>query len=369
MPPSPTADLVGLTGRLVAIESINPGLGATGSGEAAITAFVADWLRDAGLETRVVESVAGRPSVIGIARGTGGGRSLLLNAHTDTVGVDGMESPFALAERDGRLYGRGAGDMKGSLAAIMLVAATVARERLRGDVIVTAVADEEFTSIGTEDVLREVTADGAIVVEPTEEVVAVAHRGFVAFDIETVGRAAHGSRADLGIDAIAAMGPVLTGITVLDGELRASPPHPVLGTGSIHASVIEGGQEYSTYPARCRLQGERRTLPGETVAAVRTELEALAAPAGASVTIPASREPFETDASQPIARAVLEASGAPLGGVPFWADSALIAAAGIPTVLFGPRVGALHAEDEWVDLASLRHCHDVYLAVARSFCR
>jgi acetylornithine deacetylase len=272
----------------------------------------------------------------------------------DTVGVAGMESPFTPVVRGGRLHGRGAGDMKGSLAALMLVGAAAAREGLRGDVVVTAVADEEVGSVGTEDVVRRLTADAAIVSEPTEEVVAIAHKGFVAFEIETEGNAAHGSRPDLGVDAIAAMGPVLCGIAALDARLRSGSGHPLLGTGSLHASVIEGGQEYSSYPARCLLLGERRTIPGETVDDVRAELEAICAGKGASARLPFHRSPFETEADADV--------------VAFWADSALLADAGIPTVVFGPIVGGIHGLDEWVDLASLQRCHDAYLGVAREIC-
>ena len=361
--------LAELTAQLVAIDSTNPDLVADGAGETEIAAFVADWLREAGLEVEVHEPVPGRPSVIGVARGTGGGASVLLNAHMDTVGVAGMEAPFAPVVKDGRLHGRGAGDMKGSLAAIMLVGAAAARAGLRGDVIVTAVADEEVGSIGTEDVVRRVTADAAIVSEPTEEVVAIAHKGFVAFEVETVGVAAHGSRPDLGVDAIAAMGPVLTGIAALEARLQSGTGHPLLGTGSVHASVIEGGQEYSSYPARCRLQGERRIVPGETVETTRTELEELTAGTGAIVSVPFHRSPFESSADADIVRALhRHLAHEEVGGVAFWADSALIADAGIPTVVFGPRVGGIHGVDEWVDLASLDRCYQAYVAVARELC-
>jgi acetylornithine deacetylase len=361
--------LAELTAQLVAIDSTNPDLVANGAGETEIARFVAAWLRDAGLEVETYESVPGRPSVVGVARGTGGGASLLLNAHLDTVGVAGMEAPFDPVVKDGRLHGRGAGDMKGSLAAIMLVGAVAARERLRGDVIVTAVADEEVGSIGTEELVRQVTADAAIVSEPTEEVVAIAHKGFVAFEVETAGVAAHGSRPDIGVDAIAAMGPVLTGIAELDTRLRSGPAHPLLGTGSVHASVIEGGQEYSSYPAACRLQGERRIVPGETVETTRAELEQLTAGTGATVTVPFHRMPFESAAEADVVRALHRHLGhEQVGGVAFWADSALIADAGIPTVVFGPVVGGIHGVDEWIDLASLERCYEAYLAVARELC-
>jgi len=361
--------LAELTAQLVAIDSTNPDLVANGAGESEIAVFVARWLREAGLEVEVHEPVPGRPSVIGIARGTGGGASLLLNAHMDTVGVAGMEAPFEPVVKDGRLHGRGAGDMKGSLAAIMLVGAAAARERLRGDVVVTAVADEEVGSIGTEDVVPRVTAHAAIVSEPTEEVVAIAHKGFVAFEVETEGIAAHGSRPDIGVDAIAAMGPVLTGIAALDARLRSGPGHPLLGTGSVHASVIEGGQEYSSYPAACRLQGERRIVPGETVETTRAELDELTAGTGATARIPFHRMPFESSADADVVRALHRHFGhEEVGGVAFWADSALLADAGIPTVVFGPEVGGIHGVDEWVDLASLQRCCDAYLAVARELC-
>lgn len=366
---SAEATLAELTAALVRIDSSNPDLVADGAGEAEVAAFVAEWLRGAGLEVTVEDAAPGRPNVVGVARGTGGGRSLLLNAHTDTVGITGMAAPFDPVVNEGRLHGRGSGDMKGPLAAIMLVGAAAVREELRGDVIVAAVADEEVGSLGTEALVRAWRADAAIVAEPTEEVVAVAHKGFVAFEIETEGVAAHGSRPDLGVDAIAAMGSVLTGISELDARLRAGERHPLLGTGSLHTGLIEGGQEYSSYPARCLLQGERRTIPGETVDQVRAEIEALARPAGAVVRLPFEREPFEADLASPIVRALLaHLERDEVGGVAFWADSALLEAAGIPTVVFGPVVGGIHGADEWVDLASLERCHDAYLAVARELC-
>jgi acetylornithine deacetylase len=255
--------------------------------------------------------------------------------------------------------------MKGAVAATLVAVAEV--EGLRGDVVVTAVADEELGSIGTEAVLRRVHADAAIVVEPTELQLAVAHRGFVAFEIETEGVAAHGSRSDLGVDAIAKIGPVLVGLAQLHDELSACAPHELVGTPSIHASLIEGGQELSSYPARCMLTGERRTIPGETVEAVERELRAIAG--DAAVRIGPSREPFETDRDHPFVELVgLTAGTTEHVGALFWTDAALIAAAGIPTVLFGPAGAGAHAEVEWVDLASLERVREVVAAVARAWC-
>ena len=240
--------LVELASELVRIDSINPDLEPGAAGEGEIARFVAEWLRAAGLDVTIEDASPGRPNVIGVARGSGGGRSLMLNAHMDTVGVTGMEAPFEPFVRDGCLHGRGAGDMKGSLAAIMQVGAAAVRLGLRGDVIVTAVADEEVASIGTEAVVARWRADAAIVSEPTEEVVVIAHKGFVSFEIQTDGVAAHGSRPDLGVDAIAAMGPILSGIRTLDTTLQAGERHPLLGTGSLHASVIEGGRSTRATP-------------------------------------------------------------------------------------------------------------------------
>ena len=375
------SDLVELASQLVAIESVNPDVVAGGSGELELARFVAGWCERAGLETTLTELRPGRSNVVAVARGSGGGRSLLLNAHMDTVGVSGMTDPFTPRLENGRLFGRGAQDMKGSLAACMLATAEARRRGLRGDVVLTAVADEEFASIGTEAVAASIRADAAIVTEPTELRVAVAHRGFVHLEVEVHGRAAHGSRPDLGIDAIAKAGRVLVGIEELDRRLRAGLPHPSLGTGSVHASLIEGGQEFSSYPARCLIQAERRTVPGESRGLAEQELREIVARAGegdpdfsADVRAPISREPFEIAEDAELVGVVRRHATSVLGkgpdvvGVPFWADSALLAEAGIPTVLFGPTGEGLHSEVEWVDVSSLEHCREIYLRVALEAC-
>jgi acetylornithine deacetylase len=361
--------LVELTRQLVAVESINPGLDPAGSGEAELARVVADWCEAAGLDVEVEEAAPGRPNVIVTARGSGGGRTLMLNAHMDTVGVAGMDDPFGGRLEGDRLHGRGAVDMKGSLAACMLACERAAALRLRGDVVLTAVADEELASVGSEAIAATRRADAAIVTEPTDERLALAHRGFAGFRIEVEGRAAHGSRRDLGVDAIARMGPVLTRLAELDGRLAGGPGHPLLATGSAHASVIEGGQEFSTYPASCTLDGERRTIPGETREQVEAEVRALLGDVPGTYEITIVREPFEIDAGAEIAALVSRHAGGPeVVGAPFWADSALLQAAGIPTVLYGPRGEGLHSESEWVDVPSLERCLEVYVAVAAELC-
>ena len=364
-----------LVAALVAIDSVNPDLVPGGAGEAEIADFVAAWLRDAGLDVELEEAAPGRPSVVALARGRGGGASLMLNAHMDTVGVDGMERPFEPVMRDGRLYGRGAYDMKGSLAACMLAARRLATEELAGDVIVTAVADEEYASIGVQAVLAAHSADAAIVTEPTGLRVCVAHKGFVWAEIETEGRAAHGSRPAEGIDAITRMAPVLGRLAELQEALDAAPGHERVGPGSVHASLIEGGQELSSYPARCRLALERRTAPGESADDFARECEALVAGIhGAEVRMGLVRPPFAVDPEAEVVKAVTRAAETVTGrpaavyGETYWMDAALTQAAGIPTVVFGPGGAGAHAVDEWVDLPSVDACSDALVAAAHELC-
>jgi acetylornithine deacetylase len=364
-----SSSLISLTADLVRIDSVNPDLVPDGAGEEEIARFVAGWLEGAGLEVETEEVAPGRFNVVGTARGSGDGRSLLLNAHMDTVGVAGMETPFEPRSEDGRLYGRGAYDMKASLAAIMLSGAEAVNAGLRGDVIVTAVCDEEVGSIGSEAVAGRYEADAAIVSEPTEEGLAVAHRGFAWFEVETAGTAAHGSRPDLGEDAIVRMGHVLVRLDALDATLRERPPHRFLGWGSAHASLVEGGTELSTYPSRCILRGERRTLPGEPQVEVEREVRQLLADLEGSARVTFFREPFEVEEDEEIVSLVSRHAGDPeVIGVPYWADSALFAAAGIPTVVFGPKGEGAHAAVEWVDVASAQRCAEIYTAVAAEFC-
>jgi acetylornithine deacetylase len=364
-----SSSLTELASELVRIDSVNPELVPGGAGEGEIARFVASWLDEAGLETETEEVAPGRFNVVGVARGKGGGRSLLLNAHMDTVGVAAMENPFEPRVEDGRLYGRGAYDMKASLAAIMIAGAEAANAGLRGDVLVTAVCDEEVASIGTAAVATRYRADAAIVSEPTEERLAVAHKGFAWLELETHGRAAHGSRPDLGEDAIARMGRVLRRLEELEETLRRRPPHRLLGAGSIHASTIEGGIELSTYPDRCTLRAERRTLPGETEEDIAREAREMLGDLEGEAGVTFFREPFEVSEQEEIVRLVSATAGGPeVVGVPFWADSALLAGAGIPTVVYGPSGEGAHAAVEWVDIESAERCATVYAAVATKFC-
>ena len=343
--------------------------------------FVKGWLDERGILAEVHDAAPNRPSVIARVPGTGGGRSLLLNAHLDTVGVDGMSDPFNPRIEDGRMYGRGTYDMKAGLAACMLALSDIRPGELAGDVLLAAVADEEHASLGVQDVLQRIRVDAAIVTEPTSLQVCIAHKGFSWHEIITSGRAAHGSQPQFGVDAIAHMGRVLCRLEALQAELGQRTPDRFLGQGSLHASLISGGQELSSYPATCTLQLERRTLPAEDIASVEQEIEGLLSALAAEdpqfqarqrTTL--SRPPFCVSENEAIVLTLLREASVVLGATPatigasFWMDAAFLAVAGIPTVAFGPHGASAHAIDEWVDLHSLDQCRETLVRTIRSFC-
>ncbi|SEG97942.1 acetylornithine deacetylase [Nonomuraea solani] len=376
-------DPLPLLERLIAIDSVNPDLSPGGAGESAVAGFCADWSRERGFEVHLLERRPGRPSLVAVARGSGGGPSLMLNGHLDTVAYGTYDGdPLAARVEDGRIHGRGAFDMKSGIAAMMAAAARATADGpLRGDVILALVADEEHASFGTEEVLEKFTADAAIVTEPSHLEVTLAHKGFAWFEVEILGRAAHGSRPDLGVDAIAKAGHFLVAIEELGRRLAASEGHRLLGPGTVHASLIEGGEGASTYPARCRITLERRTVPGESAATVRAELAGILDGLAASVPDFAyrlhdglNREPFEADPDAAIARVLLgqveRALGRPpvIRAEPFWTDCALLDRAGIPCLLFGVDGGGAHADTEWADIASVRQVTDVLAATITEFC-
>jgi len=375
--------LIGQLTDLVSINSVNPELVPEGAGEADIAVYVANTMDEMGLEVEVWEPEPGRPNVVGVLPGTGDGRSLMLNAHTDTVGVEGMNAPFNPRITNGQMYGRGTQDMKGSLAAQLAAvrALQTANVERAGDVIVAAVIDEEHKSRGTEAVVNRYDPDGAIVTEPTDLELVLSHKGFVWIDVETRGRAAHGSRPDEGIDANMHMGRVLARLDKLEQSLRTQDGHPIVGAPSLHAAQIEGGTSSSVYAARCRLRVERRTVPGETasqaVEEVQTLLDALAAEDSqfdASCQHAFSRRPFEAAPGASIAEAVRATGDDVLGQPPpdagqtFWTDAALLQAAGTETVVLGPVGGGLHTTEEWVDLDSVVHLANILARTAQQYC-
>jgi acetylornithine deacetylase len=369
---------------LIGINSINPQLVPEGHGEAEIAAYIVEALRRLNLEVITHEPQAGRVSVIGRLQGKTGGRSLMLNGHLDTVGVAGMPAPFSAAIRSGKIYGRGAYDMKGSIAACMtaIKALGAAKAAFNGEVLLAAVADEEYFSLGTADLMSRYKVDGAIVTEATEMNLCRAHKGFVWLEVETFGRAAHGSRFDEGVDANMMMGRFLAELEKLEKELRARPPHRLVGPPSLHAALITGGSGLSTYAASCKLKIERRTIPGETKAQVVGEFKKIierltAADSSFKATVNAfcTRDPFEIAANAEIVRVVEKAATHVRGvsprhiGQTFWMDSALLAAAGIETVVIGPVGAGAHADEEWVDLQSLVDLAQILAEAALDYCK
>jgi acetylornithine deacetylase len=353
------------------------------AGENAIAHFMADWLRSANLAVHLDEVQPNRPNVIAIAKGSGGGKTLLLNGHIDTVGIAGMAHPHIPRIEANKLYGRGAYDMKCGVAACMLAIAEAKKLNLHGDVIFTGVMDEEYAGAGTIDVAKKYKAHAAIVAEPTEMQLVVAHKGFAWFEVETHGVAAHGSRPDLGVDAITKMGQVLVALDDLNTQLlNQSTKHLLLNTGSLHASLITGGQELSSYPDRCVLQIERRTLPGETPDIAETQIRNILQQLAAqdpqfkyALRRGVHRAPMETSETNPIASLIKQHAQAVAQhptrviGAPYWTDAASLSEAGIPAVLFGPSGAGAHAAEEWVDLDTVHQCAEIYLNVIKEFCQ
>jgi len=375
-------DPVVLAAHLISIDSTNPDLDRDGAGETEIAAWCAKWLAARGFEVHRLEERPGRPSIVGIKRGTGGGSSLMLNAHLDTVGVDGYTGdPFAGERHSGRLYGRGAFDTKSGLAAVLVAAQRATLTPLAGDLLVTLVADEEFGSLGTEEVLRRFTADAAIVVEPSELSLTVCHRGFAWFELTLSGRAAHGSMPDQGVDAIRHASLVMRALDELRTGLEQKPPHPLLGHGTVRVAMISGGTDAATVAAGATLTIERRTLPGETPEQVEAELRHLLDHLAADtsdfdyqLTRLVARGAFEADPDWPIVRVLDEQAERVLGravvqrGEPFWTDAGLVLEAGIPCLLFGVDGGGAHAPVEWATETSIHQVAETLEGAIIAFC-
>jgi acetylornithine deacetylase len=368
---------------LIAIDSVNPSLVPGAAGEAAIARALVEELRSIGLTTDVQHAAHDRPNVVGTLEGRSPGRSVMFCGHVDTVGVAGMTRPFDPAERNGRIYGRGSQDMKGGVAAMIGAARVIAESGGldHGRLIIACVVDEEHASIGADALVTKWRADAGVVTEPTDLQVAVAHKGFEWVEIETEGRAAHGSRPGDGRDAILRMGRVLAELEALDRALQAGRAHHLVGAASLHASLIEGGRELSSYPDRCTLQLERRTIPGEPQGVAAGEvgdlldrLRARDPEFRATSRTMFARAPYELAPDHPLAT-TLQRHGRARGatsdliGMSFWTDAAVLGAAGIPSVLFGPTGGGLHGLEEWVDAQSVLTCREALVGLARDWCQ
>lgn len=364
--------LISLLSRLIRINSVNSTL-SDGPGEAELAGFILDCLQQLNLEAEIQFISPGRANVIARIPGSSQKRSLLLNSHLDTVGVEGMPDPFTLQRADDKLYGRGAYDMKGSIAVMLLLAEFFIRHAPTRDIFLTFVADEEDKSAGMEHLVDEWLPSvapqpiGAIFLEPTEEAIGVGHKGFTWYELEVSGKAAHGSRPEEGIDAILPLRSALDELDKIQQDLKARDPDPLLGYASVHSSIIAGGTELSVIPSQACLSWERRTLPGESQADLNREMQRILQ---AVMNHPGEhkanarelfvRQPHRVPDDAWILGHLQKAlPGAPMVGLSFWADSALAAQAGIPAVLFGPAGHGAHAVDEWVSLKSLVRIYEV----------
>jgi acetylornithine deacetylase len=364
---------------LVAIDSVNPSLVPGGAGEGAVAQRIAAELRASGIDVQVAEAAPGRPNVLGVIDMGRPGPALMLCGHSDTVGVEGMTAPFDPVVRDGKLFGRGAQDMKGGVASILGAARRLAESPrgLRGRVIVAIVADEEHASIGADAVVKDWKADAAVVAEPTDLAIGVGHKGFEWVEVETRGVAAHGSRPDDGVDAILMMGRVLGELEALERRFIAGPRHPLLGRPSLHASLIGGGRELSTYPDRCTLSVERRTVSGERPQSLLREVEAILERLGADdprlraeARAVFDRPPYLTPEGHPLPGLLRESLGreATMSALSFWTDAAILGAAGMASVVFGPGGAGLHGLEEYVHIDEVLTCREALVALARTYC-
>lgn len=379
----PHKRLLSLLQKMISIPSINPDLSAAGTGEGELADFLAHFMDEQGFEVHVQEIREGRKNAVGIWKGSGGGKSLMLNGHIDTVGIDGMQiDPFDPVLKEGKLYGRGAMDMKSGVAA-QIMAAIALKEagfQPKGDIILACVADEEYESIGTQKLLERFRAEAGIVTEPTDLEMVLAHKGFVWSEVQVQGFAAHGSRPEVGIDAILDMGKVISGLRNLEEGILPKRLHPLLGRASLHGSQIKGGTEMSIYPASCQLNVERRTLPGETLESVQKELDQLLEaikekdPAfSGQAKAYLERPPLEVSEKEEIVQLFRHRYQSILGqnpeprGIGFWTDAAFLAQAGIPTLIFGPKGKGLHGAVEYVEWDSVVQTTEVLAALIEAY--
>jgi len=367
--------LITLLGELVSIDSVNPSLSPTHRGEWELGDFLVDRLRSLGFDTKRQEVEEGRFNVIGRS---GRGKTLLIVAHMDTVGVDSMTiPPFKPSVIGDRLYGRGSADTKGGMAAALMAIETVLLEDdLRGELVFAATVDEEYEAKGAEALMREIDAEGALVMEPVGLRPVIAHKGFAWQEFQVFGRAAHGSDPAKGIDAIMRTGRLLEKLKALDRSLMRRS-HPLLGSPSLHASQIEGGEGWSVYPSICGLRVERRTLPAETREMVDAEFNQIVDELQEEGIVSRTemrffREGTEVDEGEEIVRSLMRAMVAEgmdcsLAGMGAWPEAGILNRSGIPSVVFGPSGCRGHEADEYVDIDSVRRCARVLRLAIRDF--
>jgi acetylornithine deacetylase/succinyl-diaminopimelate desuccinylase-like protein len=363
---------------LIALPSVNPAFLPAGdprSGEQRVAEFLSVQAAQAGLDLEFQKVLPGRSNIF--ARLCPSGkirRRILLAPHLDTVGAD--DAQFRPVKRNGRLFGRGACDTKGSVAAMLSALMEVARSKppLTGtEIIFAGLVDEESAQAGSRALAASgLKADLAIVGEPTSLQVVTAHKGNLWLRLEARGRSAHGARPELGRNAVHAMARIVDALETDYAAALRRKRHPLLGRATINVGTIHGGKQPNIVPDQCVITIDRRTLPGETDAGARRELAAFLRRRGFTVTIDAERTapcfPLETNYKLPVVRQFLKSVGQrrPVG-VHFFCDAAVLAEGGIPSVVFGPGdIAQAHTADEWISLTSLERAKEMLAAFFRS---
>ncbi len=363
--------------ELVALPSVNPAFlpkDDPRAGEQRVAEFLAATAARSGLEVELQEVLPGRANLLARVRPRGRTRQrVLLTPHLDTVnGADGQFLPLL---RNGRLYGRGACDTKGSVAAMFTAACELAESGSRPaetEVVFTGVVDEEDAQRGSRALAKSgLGADLAIVGEPTCLKVVTAHKGSLWLRLETRGKAAHGACPELGRNAVHAMARIVDLLETDYATQLARRRHPLLGPATVSVGVIAGGTQPNIVPDRCMIQVDRRTLPGETEASVWREIRALLKSSGLGATCIDDKLapclPLETDPGLPlVARFLSSVRQAKPAGVHYFCDAAVLAAGGIPSVAFGPGdIAQAHTVDEWIALSSLERARTMLLKFLR----
>jgi acetylornithine deacetylase len=346
-----------------------------------VTAYLEDYFRWLGVPYERQTVAPRRDNIVAHCDVPGAGQTLLLEAHQDTVPTDHMTiDPFAAVVDNGRLYGRGACDIKGGMAAMLTAFARIVHERPAGAMNVTmaCTVDEEHTFLGVQELVkRGIRADMAVVAEPTKLEIVNAHKGAVRWDIQTTGKACHSSAPERGVNAIYRMGTLLQAIEQLAQDLRRAPPHPVLGPPTLSVGRIEGGTSVNTVPDRCRIEIDRRLLPGEdsatALAQFKEQLARLCAwndyPYEVSepwLCMPALAPDGSEGLTALLGQAIDHVRGAhEVTAVPYGTDASTIARAGIPVVVFGPGdIARAHTHDEWVSLDEVEQASEILYRLA-----
>jgi acetylornithine deacetylase ArgE len=367
---------------LVALPSVNPmgrDLPAALIHEHRVTAYLEGFFRDLGVPYERQTVAPGRDNIVARCELSGARRTLLFEAHQDTVPVDGMTiDPFGARIEGNRLYGRGACDIKGGMAAMLTALARLAREKPRGaaNLVMACTVDEEHTFLGVQELVkRGVKADFAVVAEPTQLNIVHAHKGVARWKLWTMGRSCHSSSPEQGVNAIYRMGRVLTAIAEFAEQLRASRSDPLLGPPTISVGRIEGGVSVNTVPDRCQIEIDRRIIPGEKPTATPGQLAEFLQQAQLGFAVemselwinaPALDPRGSEDLVQLLGQAINQVRGSHrVHPVPYGTDASSIAEAGIPAVVFGPGdIAQAHTRDEWLDLQQLEEASEILYRLA-----